>query len=363
VVIGPAADDGGPLVSVVVDNYNYGEFVERAVESALAQSYPRVEVIVVDDGSTDDSHCRLRRFADRAVIAAKPNGGQASAFNIGFALARGDIVLFLDADDALYPDAVARVVPAFAPGVAKVHFRLDAVGRDDERLGWCNPPDDWPLPTGDVVPTLLTTGRYVTPPTSGNAFRRSALDTIMPIPEPTFRISADGYLVNAAPFHGDVAAIEAPLGVYRVHGDNHWAPRDIDAAQLRAFLSHDMAKHALVAEMAARHNRTPAPNLAMHDHGHLRARLGSLRLDPDQHPMPNDRAWQLARAGIAATLRAPDVDRRRQLLFTLWFLWLAALPRRSAAAAARWFYVPQQRPPLVRRAIRPMDRQRRRTRQ
>ena len=99
-----------PLVSIVIDNYNYGGFVAEAIDSALAQTYPRTEVIVVDDGSTDGSREIIAAYGDRVRPLLKDNGGQASAFNAGFGLSRGEVILFLDADDALLPTAVAEAV-------------------------------------------------------------------------------------------------------------------------------------------------------------------------------------------------------------------------------------------------------------
>ena len=97
-----------PLVSVIVDNYNYGRYLAQSIESALAQTYARTEVIVVDDASTDDSPTVIRRYARVVPVFKAVNSGQASALNAGFLASHGEIVIFLDADDYLEPDAVAR---------------------------------------------------------------------------------------------------------------------------------------------------------------------------------------------------------------------------------------------------------------
>src|SRR5262245_8810929 len=99
--------------SVVINNYNYGRFLADAIESALAQSHEDTEVIVVDDGSTDDSHLIMKRYADHIIAVCKMNGGQASAYNSGFAASRGDIVCFLDADDTLFETAMKQAAAAF----------------------------------------------------------------------------------------------------------------------------------------------------------------------------------------------------------------------------------------------------------
>jgi glycosyltransferase involved in cell wall biosynthesis len=161
-------------------------------------------VVVVDDGSTDGSREVIDRYRHRVVTVEQANGGQAAALNAGFAACKGDLVIFLDADDELRPQAAERVVQHFRPGVAKLQFRLDAVDKDGAPLGFTNPPASQPLAAGWVAPSLLSKGRYTTPVMSGNAFARGVLERILPIPVAEWRISADGYLVTAAPLHGTV---------------------------------------------------------------------------------------------------------------------------------------------------------------
>jgi glycosyltransferase involved in cell wall biosynthesis len=100
-------------VTVVINNFNYGRYLASAIDSALHQTYPRIEVIVVDDGSTDESRAVIAAYQDRVIPVLKENGGQASAFNAGFAHAQGDLLIFLDSDDILLPHVVEQVVAAF----------------------------------------------------------------------------------------------------------------------------------------------------------------------------------------------------------------------------------------------------------
>jgi len=102
-------------VTVLVDTYNYGRFIEEAIDSVLAQDFPpeQMEILVVDDGSADDTADRVRKYGDRIQYFYKPNGGQASAFNFGIRRARGEIVAFLDGDDYWLPGKLQRIVAEF----------------------------------------------------------------------------------------------------------------------------------------------------------------------------------------------------------------------------------------------------------
>jgi glycosyltransferase involved in cell wall biosynthesis len=99
-------------ISVVIPTYNYARFVCEAVDSALSQSLRPQEVIVVDDGSTDDTSDRLRQFGDRIRYVFQQNGGLSKARNTGIREARGDWVAFLDSDDIWHPRKLERISAA-----------------------------------------------------------------------------------------------------------------------------------------------------------------------------------------------------------------------------------------------------------
>src|SRR5260370_14204365 len=104
-----------PLVTIVINNYNYQQFIGQAIESALAQTYRNIEVIVVDDGSTDNSRDIIRTFGQDIIAEFKPNGGQSSTFNAGFARSRGELICFLDADDLFEPTKLEKIVEMYDP--------------------------------------------------------------------------------------------------------------------------------------------------------------------------------------------------------------------------------------------------------
>ena len=112
-------------VSVVIGAYNYADHLPAAIDSALAQDVPAVEVIVVDDGSTDNTPDIVARYDGRVIGIRTPNSGQLAALGTGFAASAGPMVVFLDADDVLLPGA-ARAIAAAAkdPRVAKVHWPM-----------------------------------------------------------------------------------------------------------------------------------------------------------------------------------------------------------------------------------------------
>lgn len=99
-----------PLVSIIIPCYNGERFVAEAIESALAQTYPHKEVIVIDDGSTDNSLEVIKSFGDKIRWETGPNRGGCAARNRGIELARGELIQFLDADDLLHPQKLEKQV-------------------------------------------------------------------------------------------------------------------------------------------------------------------------------------------------------------------------------------------------------------
>src|SRR5438034_12945 len=123
-----------PLVSILIPCFNARLWVGQAIESALAQTWTNKEIIVLDDGSTDGSLEVIRRYTNRIQIATQPNGGQNVARNHLTRLSRGDWLLFLDADDELAPDNVAKKIQISA-GAAAVYGSIDiATFKDGKKV-------------------------------------------------------------------------------------------------------------------------------------------------------------------------------------------------------------------------------------
>ena len=109
-----------PLVSILISAYNAQEWIGYTLESAVAQTWPRKEIIVVDDGSTDGTVEIARRFASKGVtIFCTKNGGLSAGQNFAYRHSQGDYLQFLDADDLLAPDKIERQLAALTPSDSK----------------------------------------------------------------------------------------------------------------------------------------------------------------------------------------------------------------------------------------------------
>jgi glycosyltransferase involved in cell wall biosynthesis len=314
-----------PLVTILINNYNYARFLGEAIDSALGQSYPHKEVVVVDDGSTDNSRQVIASYGERIIPVFKENGGQASAFNVGFTKSSGEIIVFLDADDYLFPNTVERVVAAWIPGIVKVQYRLQKIDHERNPIGFC-PSLDLPMESGDVLPTLLRKGRYISPVTSGNSFSRAVLEKILPVPETEFRLCADAYLIFLAPFYGEIVSLEEILGVYRIHGTNFWYLNNDNSINsvFRKIVQQDIQDYDLVVKKAQEFNYKVS-ELAFQDYIHLRYRLACLRLDPKNHPVPSDSTLNLVFWGIQAVWQESTLSWKR-INYSIWFLCVGLLP-------------------------------------
>ena len=136
-------------VSVVIPAHNKAELTVRTVESVLSQTYPSIEVIVVDDGSTDNTGERLSSFGNKIRYVYKENGGACSARNLGISLAIGEYIGLLDCDDIYCPEKIERSVAYLErdPEVGFVHTGVDFIDKKDNispayfphkdrRMGW-----------------------------------------------------------------------------------------------------------------------------------------------------------------------------------------------------------------------------------
>lgn len=270
-----------PLVSVVINNYNYGAFVGDAIRSAVSQSYPRTEVVVVDDGSTDNSKDVIDAYEKAIVSVFKTNEGQSSAFNAGFAKSSGEIVCFLDADDLFLPHKVEEVVAAYKdPGLGWCVHPLQAVNALAQPIPG---PPDVRYPTGRYdfrEEYLRGKPTFWAAPTSGLTFRRAVLAKLLPMPG-HLRITADNYLTFSFPAFSPGFYISECLSLQRIHGANAYTAKDDPRFKATVQMSIAKALHDSIPELRRLSNRLFANAVAANWAGG--AQLREVSADVKQH--------------------------------------------------------------------------------
>lgn len=334
-----------PLVSIIINNYNYGCFLNEAINSALNQTYVHVEVIAVDDGSTDNSQDIITSYKDQIIPVLKENGGQASALNAGFAVIKGEIVIFLDADDVLLPNTVQRVVTVFQakPDLVKVQYRLQVIDIKSVGTGEIFPDSKYML-NGDLRQHILKFHRYTWPPTSGNAFAASILHQILPMPEALYQVSADEYLNNLSVMFGSIVSLNEVGALYRVHGKNNYyqAKRLIDLEKLRQIILRTVEVRSKQRDIFNGLYFNNIREVGIWDLIDLKERVVSLKLDPLNHPFKETLLSLCVRGCISSTI-SPKMHWRGRLLFIFWFTAMFFVPKTIAKPLTEKLLYPEQR--------------------
>ena len=340
-------------VTIVVLNYNYARFVAEAVMSALAQTWADVEVVVVDNGSTDGSLEVIRPFGDAIRLVRQPvNIGQGQGYNLGFEAARGDWILWLDADDRLDPEAIATCMALVNPRTAKVQFALRHIDATGRALGSMTP---FVRHAGDVVPLIQRFGHYAGPPGSGNLYRRDWIAPYFPVRPEDWPICTDGVPFLTAPFHGEVIDTGRALGSYRLHRSSRaMAPgyrgnyTDKVSAEVRLLTQARDRIFALLRERSGIVVEPPPLMLPVH----VRNRITSWRWERASHPFPGDRALPLWRLMARAVLVCPGYRVSDRAALLAWASAMLFLPASVATALMASRGVSRARDLLERRARR-----------
>ena len=228
-----------PLASIIITSYNYENFLPRAIDSALRQTYPVKEIIVVDDGSTDNSRNIINRYEDQIISVFQENKGRSFATNTGFFMSRGEIIFFLDADDFFFPHKVETMVNYFLQVMpqtpdALIFHRLEMRPDDGSSPSLYRPRNlrtlDGKKKTGlfEKLSDPESAYRYIQKwgflpffncSTSGLSLTRSLADKIFPLPIERIP-SQDAPLVYASLVLGTVYGTSQVLASYIIHGKN-----------------------------------------------------------------------------------------------------------------------------------------------
>ncbi|MBD1918202.1 MULTISPECIES: glycosyltransferase [Cyanophyceae] len=233
-----------PLVSVLINNYNYDQFLADSIDSVLGQTYSNIEIIAVDDGSTDGSREVLKQYEDKITSVFKTNGGQASAMNAGFAASKGAIICLLDADDLFLPEKVAQVVSLFQlhPNIdwvftESVPVETSKIDRERFEPLFDSIRQSNPLNTVESIDftaqILKGKSPSFTPSTSNLCFSRKLLEVIFPLPEVkglSGMAITDLYIKTLAVGFSRGCVTKQNLGIYRFH-DNYY--KNVDLSKKR----------------------------------------------------------------------------------------------------------------------------------
>jgi glycosyltransferase involved in cell wall biosynthesis len=244
---------------------------------------------VVDDGSTDGTPELLEPYRARATILLKPNGGQASAINAGFEASTGAIVMFLDGDDTLDPEALSTILAAWRPGTVRVSCPLRVVDPGGAPIGRRLQPESCDGFDRGAIFRHPELAPHVS--TSGNAFTRAVLERILPMPAEEWRQAPDIYLNVMSALVGPVQVMPEPLASYRIHPLSvtiNW-PGSLALLRDRTLLYGRLEAQARRLGLAPAEAVGMTPSL---HHGLLR--ILSWRLDRAHHAFPEDNRLRLA---------------------------------------------------------------------
>jgi hypothetical protein len=220
-------------LACVINNFNYERYVGQAIRSALDQSVPFRQIVVVDDGSTDDSRKIIETFGSQIDFVASENRGQTAACLTGLQRVNADYILFLDADDYLAGSFVEQIAPLLniEPAPAKVQYQLVTIADDGCTLG-CFPTYPVPYATADMRRDNEAAGFYQSPPTTGNVIR---CDVLRGFDEKLLnpRGAIDGTLNLVLPYCGEIVSVNMPLAFKREHTRNMsgWSAPTCDLLQ------------------------------------------------------------------------------------------------------------------------------------
>ena len=335
-------------LSVVIPNHNYADYVGIAIKSALEIRWPKVEIIVVDDGSTDNSLEVIKSFADRITIVSQPNAGQMLSCVHGFSRCKGDLVIFLDSDDALHPDLMTEIATVWSESASKFQFQMRVIDAKGNPTGTIL-PQYFARPTPqNIREWMTTTGVYPTPPGSGNAYPAWVVERAFNFKSDFVDRAPDSYLLAAAPACGDVITITKPLADYRVHGLNHGAFSQLDDGRFAREISLTRRRHKFFTEVAQSMSVPVASEALNRNLIYLCLRTASLTLRPDVHPVTGDTSVRILADGCKAFTYPQGFSLSQRASLLLWIVGVLLSPRFLRRTLVTWRYAPTQRPNWMR---------------
>ncbi len=322
-------------ISIVINNFNYEKYLRSCIDSALSQDYGNFEVIVVDDGSTDNSKKIIEEYSERITYLLKENGGQGSSYNSGYELAKGDWVVFLDADDMLSSDALKKYEMVITPDASKVHGYLEILEPQGKTHGARTPTT---LHDGDVRPIIEVFGCYGSPPGSGNAYSRKFLTQVMPLPSDKWRIAADAYLIHLAPFYGKIRNVQSKVGIYRIHNQTNnrveFSLNNSPSHPSESLERGIVSSKEMLIESQKRGFLLKGYTIGSTP-SEMKIRLISRKFYPESHPISGDSFIKIIIDSLRVICVWPQATTIFKTLFWLWVVVVAIFPKSLAQYPAK----------------------------
>lgn len=264
-----------PLVSIVIPAYNQAEYLKDAIDSVLAQTYAHVELIVIDDGSTDATREVLEDYRGRFRWERQPNIGQALTLTRGWQMAAGEVLAYLSADDVLLPEAVEVSVEHLTadPCTVMVYCDNQLIDQASRVIRTLRTPD---------LPYVEWLVRYICAPAVGAFFRRDAYERAGPW-NPELRRAADFEFWLRLGEQGRFSHIDRVLGLHRVHSASASFTPTLyaEADEPIRLISRHLARTTRSPAVAKRTAEAMSSAHVMSSRAHLRAaryRTGAMRM-------------------------------------------------------------------------------------
>jgi glycosyltransferase involved in cell wall biosynthesis len=339
------------MLSVIITNYNYERYVGEAIRSALEIDWPKVEIIVADDGSTDGSRQIIESFYSRGIQAIfGENHGQSRAAEEGYRVCAGDWILFLDSDDLVEPSIVREALKVMKPGWSLIQFQMRVIDGQGKDLRRIFPKYSKWVSSQAIRSWLERTDSYPTPPTSGNLLARSFVEKLFPFEE-AMDYAIDSYFLPTAPFLGDVLTVAKPLVRYRIHGGNDGAQAELRVEKITRDLQRHINRSAYADRICAVHGIKLVSDRWRYGYYNMAMRLSSLRLAPSRHPISGDGIRRCMIDGATAVTRAQGMTPARHVAMAVWLTAVALAPKVIARALISWRFAPDTRPRILQRII------------
>jgi hypothetical protein len=303
--------------------------------------------MVVDDGSTDNSREVIAGYGSAIRTIFQTNAGHATACRNGWRALGTPVVMFLDSDDMLAPGAASAVARTWRPGISKVQFQLEVTNERGEPSGVIFPKFPPNYDNADKRAELLRNLGHLAPPTTGNAYSATVLETLASFDElPAYIDSALNLL---APFVGDVATLNERHGFYRAHGTNVWMMRDFNLDTIERRMTIEVDQQRLLIRICEHFGVPFDADLALRNMpSHQENRLAMAKFGrgrPTAEPL-----WRVVIDNVRAQAGTAFTPRHRIMLMA-WTASVALLPAGAARTVFMQRVSPVHRSPFLERLI------------